>query len=435
MHQRHLRFVLALSFFAAACLPAGARAADSLSVTFDLADLPSTITLCRDPAAIAAFHVDEQWNIGIDIDNDTTTGLPGLGVDVIFGALTLPQFSGCAPTVADTASSLTTQFSVWDAGSNTFVPSSALISIATDFVAHSITLTTEISGALSGLNDSSKLIASAGGPYQPTMGPPVMAGDSSPPFTLGTALTLPANDVMTCSAPCSPAASWYPLIDLVGMSASNANSQAAFGENTMYVEFDLAALPVNVDLCRYPSALALYQGVSDSQWQAAFNPTGTDTGDGSGGNEIVISAFTTPPSPGCSPSTAPLASSVSAALMQWNSGLQNYLPVGTLPVEVDVANGKIVVQADRSAPQFSGMSANSTISMIAAAVYSNGPAPQAAFDPAIAFQPGGSVTDPTQDVQGCTAPCLTTASWYPEIDLIGGSFRLPDKIFANGFDP
>ena len=64
------------------CLPAGARAADSLAVTFDLADLPSTITLCRDPTAAAAFAVDEQWNIGIDVDNDINTGLPGLGVDV-----------------------------------------------------------------------------------------------------------------------------------------------------------------------------------------------------------------------------------------------------------------------------------------------------------------------------------------------------------------
>lgn len=203
----------------------------------------------------------------------------------------------------------------------------------------------------------------------------------------------------------------------------------------MYVEFDLASLPTTVDLCRYPPAFTNGAGNNDSQWDAAFNLSGADPGDGSGGYETLVVAYTTPQAQNCSSNSAPLSSSVSAVLAQWDSGQQNYLPIDDLPVSVDVAHGKIIVQADRSASQFSGLSANSRIGMVANAIYVAAATTQTAVDPSPLFGFGGSFTDPLQDVQGCSAPCSTASTWYPQIDLVGGSVRMGDKIFANGFDP
>lgn len=196
MRHRNFRFALALSFLVAARMPAWAQAENSLSVKLDLAGLPSTITLCRDPSAIAAYVTDEQWNVFIDVDNNTATGMPGYGFDVALASATLPQEVPCVPTSASTASSLVTAAFVWDAASSSFVPTEATVTITPDFVAHSITLTTDLSGALSGFNGSSRMFVSSSGAYQPTLGPAAVTQDgSTSPFTLSTPLTLPANDV------------------------------------------------------------------------------------------------------------------------------------------------------------------------------------------------------------------------------------------------
>jgi len=435
MSHRNLRLLLALSSFIAGWAPACAQATNSLSAKFELAGLPSTITLCRDPAAIQAFGVDEQWQLGIDVDNNASTGAPPVGVDVIVAAVTMTPAAPCTSTTANTADSLAAGVFAWSDADQMFMPTDATATVSLDFVAHTITINTDLMGALSGLTPSSKLLVSTVGAYQPSMGAPTVALDgTSTAFHVDEPVTLPANDVQGCASTCSPGAPWYPLVDLVGMEVTTAQPLSAFGSNTMYVEFDLATLPTAVDLCRYPTLFAMHPGGIDSQWLALFNPSGADSGDGSGGYETLVAAYTTPQAQGCSANSAPMATSVSAELDKWDAAQQNYVMVATLPVSVDVANGKIIVQADRSAASLAGLSAASLIREVSGAAYLQAAVEQDAYDLSDPFGLGASFTDPAQDVLACTAPCSTAVSWYSQIDLVGGSVHLVDEIFENGFD-
>lgn len=221
MIRSRIRYAAFAVFLAACGIMPTAAAADALSVTFGVAGLPSTITLCRDPTAIQFFSIDEQWGIGIDIDNDAGTGAPSIGgVDVLLMAHTPAQPTPCTPNTANTADSIVVNVLVWSAAQSTFVPSDATATVSTDFSAHSITVSSDLSGPLGGLDAASRLLASTIGFYQPTMGAPAVAQDASSWFVPGAPLTLAANDVQGCTAPCSPSADWYPMIDLVGVAAS-----------------------------------------------------------------------------------------------------------------------------------------------------------------------------------------------------------------------
>lgn len=430
MTRSCFRLFLALLFPLAFAASGSARAqTNSLSATFTLANLPTTITLCRDPVAVAALRSDEQWFALIDVDGD-------FNVDVAVLVQTLGQQNGCTPVTANTAQSLEGTVLKWSAADNNFIDTGATVAISEDFTAHTITVTTDLAGALAGLSNASHYALGTAGVYTPSAsGTPTSALDQSSSLQLGVPVTLPAGNVQQCTAPCSAAASWYPLVDLVGAEVSTAQALPAFGKNTMYVEFDLASLPATVDLCRYPGLPTGGASFSDSNWLAAFAPTGADTGNGSGGFETIVVAYTTPQTQSCSANSAPMASSIQAELDKWDAAQQTYVMVASLPVDVDVASGKIVVQADRSAAPFASLSAASKIIESGSANYLQAGTLQSAFDLSSSFGLGASFTDPTQDVQSCTAPCSTAVSWYPQIDLIGGSVHLVDEIFGDGFDP
>lgn len=101
MIRVQLRFLFSLLLLAAsflACASSQAAQTNTLSVTLGVVNLPSTLTLCRDPTAVSLYGVDEAWQVAINIDNNVNTGEPGTGDDVALVAETTPQSNGCSPS-------------------------------------------------------------------------------------------------------------------------------------------------------------------------------------------------------------------------------------------------------------------------------------------------------------------------------------------------
>lgn len=446
MHRSGSRYAAALLFFVAAAgasARAHAQATNTLSVTFGLADLPTTITLCRDPAAIRAFGIDEQWSATIDVDGDPSSG--DAGADAMLVVQTASPPLPCAPTSADTATSLVAAVLAWSDAEQTFVDSGLSADVALDFVAHTITVTTDVAGVLTGLTNASRVLASTAGSYVGAA--PTFAYDQAGPITADETSVSPADDVANCTSPCGAAADGYPLVDFVEFGTATAQplpsgppAPPAFGADTLDVEFDLASLPTTLNLC--DSTLFRTSAGYDRMWIA-----GTDYDPVFGIDHTLIAAHT-PLQQGCStPTPAALASSMQASLFRMDPAhVENgYVFVAPLPVSVDVASGKIVVQADRTDPDLGSLSTNPPVRYFTfrdAASSADGDFPS--LDAAIAlfatypqddgpqFDFGGGFVDPHDDV--CTSADGCTDGADPEIDLAGGSMHPDDWIFRDGFD-
>lgn len=441
--QRHgIRFFSMSSFLAAASMQA--HATNSLSVSFAVANLPTTISLCRDQAAIGAFGADETWQAAIDIDNNDATGQGG--IDVVIMAETLPQPPTCSPSIANTGSSLVAGLLAWSAASNDFVDTGQTVAVAADSGQNSLTLSADIDGALAGLTRTSSIFGATSGAYSPASGAPLRARDASgAAIVVGQTAALSSGDVQECVTPCSAAASWYPLIDLTTFGARTAQplptppTPPAFGANTIDVEFDLSALPSSVMLCN--SAIHLDGAGYDLMWVAAVDHWNMAA------YRVLIAAHTPLQAYCGTPVAAPLESSVLASMfrMDVNHVENGYAFVGPLPAHVDHVNGRIVVQADRREPALAGMSSAtqaqfSTGTGVPASINGDFPSLVAAaalftaypLDYGPPFNFGGGFVDPPDDA--CTSSAACNSGATPAIDLLGGSMHLDDWLFRNGFD-
>ena len=428
-------FLLAL----AACMlvPAAAQA-NSLSVSFALANLPQTITLCRVPTAIGVFGFDERWQVAIDVDDNAATGDPNTGIEVLLAASTLPQSTPCAPTSATTQQSIVASMYAWDQAQQTFVQNSQVVNLSLDFTAKTLSMSTSVSGPLDAFSALSRMYFFAQASYLPSNGNPNLTYDVAESIHVGASVVDPPNDVQVCESPCSSGASWYPLIDLVGVSATTTDALPAFGENTVYLEFQMASLSEIVGLCLYPGQFA--NPASEWGWYVWSNvDNNLATGDPSAGLDLVVSVSTQAPLPGCTPYSANLEQSLSIELYRYDSTLGDYVavPIGTWPVTVDTSSGKIIVQADRSIAPLSSLSAPSLFYMQTFRLYwpyPTQPDNPYATDVLSGISLGRTFVDAVGDVQNCSLGCSTSASWYPMIDLVGASVHLQDKIFRNEFE-
>lgn len=435
-------------------LLASARSAqaNTLSATIDLANLPSTITLCRDPA-VATYQVDEQWLVGIDIDNNpaSPSGTYAYdGAEVLLYANTLPQNAGCSPTNASAASSIVAGMQVWDATQQNYVDSGQTVNVAVDPVGSALIISADVSGALANLTSVSRFFEVDTGGYTPlgsgNNGPATAYDDSvGIPIPAGYGLILPANDVQGCSAPCSTSAPWYSLVDLVGFSVNTTSPLPSppppykppqYGANTLDVEFDLTSLPASINTC--PSNRTGYG--YDLIWIA-----GVDFSTSVGVYQTLITAHT-PLTYGCGNTQSLTALNGTLFHLDPNNISNGYTYVADLPVKVDIANGKILVQADRTNQYLAGVSSSTvaqfvTIGEVAASApngdfpsvsYANGLFSTFPSDNGPQFNFGSSFTTPANNVCTSSTSCISSA--YPQIDLIGGSVHMDDYIFRNGFE-
>lgn len=440
MNASRFRFCCSLfASFVVACFTTSASAQTStLSVTFSVADLPTSITLCRDTNAIAAFGVDEEWLIAIDIDDNAGTGDPATGVEVILLASTLPQTPPCTPTPANTQQSIVSGMYVWDQAQQTYVQSSQAVIPGLDFNANTLTLSTSVTGPLDSFSALSRIYFLTQASYTPGNGNPTTAYDSAESVHAGGAGTDPANDVQACESPCTTGAPWYRLIDLVGISASTTEALPAFGANTIYLEFQMANLTEMIDLCLYPGLFA--NPSSEWSWFLWSNlDADPGTGEPSSGIDSVVTVSTQPPLPGCVPYSLDLQQSLSVNLYRYDSTLGDYaqVAIGTWPVSVDLSSDKIIVQADRRVSPLSSLSTASLNYMQSWRLYwphPTQPDDPYATDVVSGITMGGVFPDALGDVLNCSLGCSTSASWYPTIDFVSGSLHLQDSIFRSTFE-
>lgn len=403
------------------CLIALEAHANTFTSTLQLAALPTTLTLCRDKTAIQQYGIDEQWAVLIDVDGNPATGGPG-GYDVIIAVQTLPQTNSCTATIVNTADALQAGVGTWNNGTQLYDFGSSP-QIALDFNANTITLATDLAGGLANLGSTSVIIGSSVATYSTTT-----ANDATDPIGPNATTTDPSGDVGNCSGSCSAGASYYDIIDLVGLTTKTSSPIDAFGSNTLTFEFDLSSLPTNIGLCRYPAAFAASPGV-DSFWLALIDADNNPS-TGLGGYETGVIVVTPPQPSGCSTSSAPIATALSAQLATID-GSGNISPFGDpLPLTIDQPGGRLLVQVDRTVPQLSTFSAG-PVSVATQATYGVG---TFANDQTGIFHIGESVTDPAVDVANCSGACSPAQSWYPQTDLIGAALRRPNNIFSATFD-
>ncbi len=423
-------------------------AANSISVTLTLDGLPGILTLCRDSNAIKTYGIDEEWGAFIDVDNNKATGL--YGFDVVLTIDTLPQNYPCNATAANTQQSLVAGVAVWDASQSTFVPASQTATVVADLAAHTLTITTDVSGVLSNLNTASTITVQSVATYTPSgTTAPTSTDDVTNAIEPGTSTTDPVHDAAGCSAPCSTAVAWYPLIDVVGLSVSTTSALPSppssappppYGPNTLDVEFDLDSLPTTVTLCSSPT-FENNPGY-DIMWMV-----GADFDFQLGAYLTLIAVHTPLQEQGCgSPTLASTAASLQATVFQLDpNNFQNgYIAAEELPfVSADADNNRILLQLNGTDANFSSISVSPLAEITVEGVASS---PQGDFQstqlatslfggyprdqgPQFAF--GSDFVDAASDV--CTASGCTSAS-YPVIDLIGGAAHRDDYLFRNGFE-
>ena len=205
-----------------------ASADATITATMSVASLPTTITLCRDPKAYAAEGADEGWEMYINVDNKTTTGSPGAGYDtVIVVETSMAMAAACIPMTADTQSSLIVAVEVWDASQGTFVLAPIAPTLSLDFARSTMTITVPADGSFAGISSSSPVRVATFATYSSPAGA-TAAQDMTAEFTFGNGAVDATNDVAQCAPPCSSAASYYPLIDLVGASLGDVIFQSSF---------------------------------------------------------------------------------------------------------------------------------------------------------------------------------------------------------------
>lgn len=236
MSRFRARVASFLLFFAASGIaPTALASPTALSVQFGLENLLTMVTLCRDPTAVAQFGSDGQWGVFVDVDNDAGTGAPlnGTGMDAILIAVTPFQPQPCTAHDATLATNLKAYVSYWDG--NTFVASAQRAWVTLDFNARTLTIASDITGVLSGVTGASKYWAATQAAYMQAPPPNVLnalAMDPAPVLSVhDAAQTRPAGDVGNCNSTCSPAVSWYPMIDLVGIGASIVTGDGIFAND------------------------------------------------------------------------------------------------------------------------------------------------------------------------------------------------------------
>ena len=417
--------VLALT---SAIAPATSADAANLTATIKLKSLPTSITLCRDPTAHAdpGYGIDEQWQMAFDVDNNATTGAGGQ--DIILVAQPTPVSNPCSPSTVATQGNIVAALFKWNG--STFEITNATVDVAFDFAGATMTLTTPATGDLAGLSANSKVNLTAAAPY--SSGAAVnVASDSTTTFNLGSSVVAPPSDVQNCSGPCNTGASWYPLVDVTGASAT-IGQVINTGGNTIDIEFDVAALHSTIGICRYPAAFT-QDGLSDSEWVAQFNITGVDDGAGAGGYNTAVFVITPQQSTSCSPSTLPTTAALSGVLAQFDSSFGGYVAVEIVPLDINIASGKIIAHAPTSTGFFGGLSSNSLVAIGTQALYAN--AQPAADGLPTAFHYGaGAQSDAASDLQGCSSPCSTAQPWYQEVDLRRVTVTSGEHIFSSSFE-
>jgi len=405
---------------------AAAHAADTrkLSVTLSVSDLPTQVTLCRDEAAIENFSVDGGWQILIDVDGSNATG--NNGIDAVIQANTTPPGTPCDPSVVATEGNVYAGLYAWDEG-NGFSDTGVPVQVHLDFVANTVRVSVPVTDVLTNLSSVSDMAAIGFAGYT-SMAEPLQITDSTASIHTGNSIADPEQDVVDCNLSCTTNTDWYRMADLTGIRAAIEGAS-----NTLLVEFELAALPAMMSLCRYPAHFTIYGPGSDSSWFVLFNlDASLATGDPAlDGTDAIIYVATTSQQNGCVTHSAAIDTTLAASLLIYDAN-DGYVSVTSLPLSVSAPSGKIIVQADRSLPALAGLTQASALRLIAQGIYSGGE-PYGAQDEIDNPVFGQIASDPKNDLSQCNSPCTTSVNWYAQVDFASAGVRM-DQILHSDFE-
>jgi hypothetical protein len=202
--------------------PLPAFGGNTISVEFDVANLPATLNLCRYPAQFTSGpgFVDSQWLAAFDLDGNPNTGDSG-GAEALVVAATPPQAQNCSPNaVATNQATFFADLERWDANLHTFVHVNNLPVTVDTLTSKIVVQVDRTSPALAGLSANSQIGEQTGGLYDSGIPNSPYAYDIGGPVSYGGSYTDPSGDVQNCVSSCTPAVSWYAQIDLVGGSVT-----------------------------------------------------------------------------------------------------------------------------------------------------------------------------------------------------------------------
>jgi hypothetical protein len=425
-----LRFALAALALALAA-PGPALGQSSMELHVRLADLPPTLTLCRFGANPDLSGVDVLWQLSLDLDGDPATGgqLGVLGQDAVIQVFSLPQEVDCGPLEVPTADALGIQALLWDADSGQWVDSAVAPSLQLDFAAPGFVVGVPAGGGFLPPAPEAEFHLLALHSYQGFDGYRI-AVDFTAPLGLDAAIEDPAGDVAECSDACSPAAPWYPLVDITGFASDTGG--ATLPGPPVRLSWMLAGLPAVFDVCRFPSAHLAVGGNADSVWSAFFDLDGNPaTGSSAaGGAEAVLLVYTLPQDGTCAPSQLPAPQALAAVLGRFVDNSLEFEVLASPPVQIDDAS--LSVTLPRAV--LPGLRAQTRVRFSTQGLYDDGEVALATDELPAVLAIGEAGEDPAGDVGNCTPPCTPAASWYPEIDLLGGAVDEPLTVFRDGFE-
>ncbi len=197
---------------------------------------------------------------------------------------------------------------------------------------------------------------------------------------------------------------------------------------TLTSKLTFAHLPTTITLCR--DSLAIQAFGYDEEWAVLIDVDGNaSTGQPGTGAEFELLVQTLPQTSPCSPTVVGTADALVSGLYAWDGSAFQQAPE-TVNVALDFNANTMTLSADYSWPTLAALSATSRLTAAAVATYkptSNSPTRAADITASTTF--GNPITDPSGDVQLCSAPCSAAAAYYPYIDIVGfdpGSTPLQD---------
>ncbi len=124
---------------------------------------------------------------------------------------------------------------------------------------------------------------------------------------------------------------------------------------------------------------------------------------------------------------------LAGVLTQFNPAQGVYEMMENVPLDVNVAAGKITAHIADTSGLLAGLSSKSLILIGTQAPYGPSESANDGF-PNFFHYGAATLTDPSGDVQGCVSPCSAAQPWYQEVDLLHASVTQSGRIFSSNFE-
>jgi hypothetical protein len=190
----------------------------------------------------------------------------------------------------------------------------------------------------------------------------------------------------------------------------------AASATSLQIEFETAAMPAQIELCRTPVA----RGLSEHAW-AAFIDVDQREDSGEAGADVLV-IVSTPVQPlDCVPTSMPFAASLSVETLRWDADAAEWTPADIVAqLQVDPALRRLRVGFDEAAVTALALADRSRVYALSQAIYPDGyDQPAAALDVVDVLQLAGmpARTDPALDLENCGEACDAFFAWYQLADL------------------